>query len=106
MGRAVEFLAEEGARFIPLYRFDLGTGAWTHREERDDDAERFGLAAAWGRPPAVAPAPVDRAAEYRSNLEAAGAIAAGLPDPPAAWRTLPDIPEDLVYFRVSETEQR
>lgn len=104
--RAVEFLAEEGARFIPRYRFDLGTGAWTHRAERDDDAERFGLAAAWGRPPAVAPAPVDRAAEYRSNLEAARAIAAGLPDPPAAWRTLPDIPEDLVYFRVSESEQR
>jgi hypothetical protein len=30
---AVEFLADEGYRFLPLYRFDPATGAWFHRRE-------------------------------------------------------------------------
>jgi hypothetical protein len=35
---AVEFVARRGHRFLPSYRFDLGTGAWSHRafEERHE----------------------------------------------------------------------
>jgi selenocysteine lyase/cysteine desulfurase len=30
--RAVLFVAEHGKRFLPLYRFDMHTGAWRHRD--------------------------------------------------------------------------
>jgi len=30
---AVEFVAEHGFHFLPLYRFDLHTGAWTHKAD-------------------------------------------------------------------------
>jgi len=32
---AVEFIAEHGHRFLPLYSFDPGTGMWSHREFRE-----------------------------------------------------------------------
>ena len=32
---AVEFVAEQGHRFLPLYAFDPGTGMWSHREYRE-----------------------------------------------------------------------
>jgi selenocysteine lyase/cysteine desulfurase len=31
---AVEFIGEHGCRFIPLYRFELDTGTWTHAKAR------------------------------------------------------------------------
>ncbi len=33
IARAVEFLAEHGGRFLPLYRFDPRTGSWSHLDE-------------------------------------------------------------------------
>jgi hypothetical protein len=30
---AVEFVAEQGYRFLPLYDFDLHSGAWSHKED-------------------------------------------------------------------------
>jgi hypothetical protein len=42
--RAVLFVAEYGRRFLPLYRFDMHTGAWRHR-----DAPAAGAHAALGR---------------------------------------------------------
>ena len=42
---AVEFVAEYGYRFLPLYRFDLHTGAWTHQVDCDC-LEGFSLEAA------------------------------------------------------------
>ena len=35
--RAVEFVADYGARFLPLYAFEVETGAWTLREDRAPD---------------------------------------------------------------------
>jgi selenocysteine lyase/cysteine desulfurase len=35
---AVEFVAEQGHRFLRLYAFDDATGAWSHREFRGTDA--------------------------------------------------------------------
>jgi selenocysteine lyase/cysteine desulfurase len=32
---AVEFVAAQGHRFLPLYAFDPGTGMWSHREYRE-----------------------------------------------------------------------
>jgi selenocysteine lyase/cysteine desulfurase len=42
---AAEFVAEQGHRFLPLYRFDPATGMWAHREYRETH-ERFSLDAA------------------------------------------------------------
>ena len=42
---AVEFIAEHGHRFLQLYAFDPETGAWSHREYREQHAP-FSLEAA------------------------------------------------------------
>ncbi len=42
---AVEFVAAQGHRFLPLYSFDPGTGMWSHREYRETHAA-FSLDAA------------------------------------------------------------
>jgi hypothetical protein len=42
---SVEFVAEHGHRFLRLYAFDAGTGAWSHREYRETHAA-FSLEAA------------------------------------------------------------
>jgi len=42
---AVEFIAEHGHRFLQLYAFDPETGAWSHREYREQHAP-FSLDAA------------------------------------------------------------
>jgi selenocysteine lyase/cysteine desulfurase len=42
---AVEFVAAQGHRFLPLYGFDPGTGMWNHREFRETHAA-FSLDAA------------------------------------------------------------
>jgi selenocysteine lyase/cysteine desulfurase len=42
---AVEFVAAQGHRFLPLYGFDPGTGMWSHREFRETHAA-FSLDAA------------------------------------------------------------
>jgi len=44
---AVEFVAAQGHRFLPLYAFDPGTGMWSHREYRETHAA-FSLDAALG----------------------------------------------------------
>jgi len=79
---AVEFVAGQGHRFLPLYDFDLATGAWTHRDfvERHapfsietaldaDDCERTARPAA------------ERAALYAAYLAEARALAASLGEP-------------------------
>jgi selenocysteine lyase/cysteine desulfurase len=44
---AVEFVADQGHRFLPLYAFDPGTGMWSHREFKETHAA-FSLDAALG----------------------------------------------------------
>ncbi|MEZ4655671.1 MAG: aminotransferase class V-fold PLP-dependent enzyme [Candidatus Eisenbacteria bacterium] len=75
---AVEFVAEHGERFVPLYRFDLHTGAWTHGSDAGP-TEEFSLrkALAHGTPPRVADA-MERSARYRRCLEEAHELAESL----------------------------
>ena len=40
--RAVRFIADHGVAFLPLYRFDIHTGAWQHREHSSAPVS-FGL---------------------------------------------------------------
>ncbi len=103
---AVEFLAGHGPDFIPLYHFDLRSGAWTHREDRSEPP-RFGLDLAL-EPPAEPRPPLARAereAAYRSYLDQAHAWVQRLAGAaPAAYRPLPEAQEALAFFRVVEYE--
>ncbi len=101
--RAVEFLAGHGERFIPLYRFDLATGSWSHRDEPPAAEPAFGLECAL-KPRRSGHGPLedaDRRARYESYLAEAARLARELgPPSPKAFRELPDGMEDLSFFRV------
>ena len=83
---AVEFLAAHGHLFLPLYRFDLQSGAWTHERSAPLN-EKLSLAdavAACGCKPTSRPA-AERRKLYEEYLRAAGEQAdrlgqAGPPD--------------------------
>ncbi len=115
---AVEFLADHGEAFVPLYRLGWRDGVWHHLggEPVDPvpltfDAEAL-MAAAAGRPPwPGCEAPLDEAgaaAERRRYLGEARALAAALTD---RWKAAPprwNVPtgdafvDGLVWFRYVE----
>ena len=77
---AVDFVARHGRDFLPLYRFDLGTGAWTHTG-KPVGYEGFSLEDAFqaGEEPLCRPLPVSiRERLYRSYLEEAESLARDL----------------------------
>jgi hypothetical protein len=75
---AVAFLAREGERFVPLYRFDLDSGVWVHREA-GEAMPPLSLADALAARTEPAPlSPEQRAAYYADTLAEAEAWAARL----------------------------
>jgi hypothetical protein len=96
---AVEFAAREGHRFLPLYRFDIRTGAWSHREPTKAD-ERLSLQAALSstevtrteRPAA------ERRSLYASYLDEARRAASNLPADAGDLHSLGDEAGELQYF--------
>ena len=78
---SVEFVAEQGYRFLPQYRFDLRTGAWLHKEDCVA-LERFSLEAALqcSAPASQSLSLEVRQARYAAALREAHAMAAALPD--------------------------
>jgi selenocysteine lyase/cysteine desulfurase len=82
---AVEFVADQGYRFLPLYDFDPATGAWSHREYRERHAA-FALEAALeaaGCEETAMPAST-RATLYTGCLDDARAWAERLGEPQGA----------------------
>jgi hypothetical protein len=79
---AVDFLAEQGYRFLPLYEFDVGTGEWRHREYRESPAP-FSLEAALEAKGCDKTAlPAERRAElFRGYLDEARALAGRVEEP-------------------------
>ena len=78
---AVDFLASEGYRFLTLYRFDLATGTWVHRDAVAD-LPKFSLETALQTEPAeptTLPLPL-REQLYRHYLAEARRIASALRD--------------------------
>ncbi|MEJ8568699.1 aminotransferase class V-fold PLP-dependent enzyme [Elongatibacter sediminis] len=76
---AIEFVAERGHLFLPLYHFDLATGAWTHKEG-EVVLEPFSLDAALdccGPTPTSLDA-AERAMRYADYMLEAQRIAASL----------------------------
>lgn len=90
---AIEFVAEHGERFVPLYSFDWQTGAWSHPADRQQPVpDLFALP----RVPAADPATRDR--DYAAYLERARELVGSL-EPLEVTRPLPrEVPADLVYF--------
>lgn len=76
---AVEFVADYGYRFLPLYRFDSATGLWTHREQHGPGAD-FSLDQALETATEMEAglSVSERRAHYAANLAAAHRYAAGL----------------------------
>jgi len=103
--RAILFLADEGARFLPLYRFDERTGGWVHRDERETDTA-FSIDAARATVPVrcTVRSEEERRAAYGDYLESARQLAAQLAaagDPDAS--TLEGEMGELQYFRLPGT---
>ncbi|MFN3597066.1 MAG: aminotransferase class V-fold PLP-dependent enzyme [Rubricoccaceae bacterium] len=102
VAEAVAFVARRGACFLPLYAFDVASGAWTHREAVPP-RRAFSLAAALGAPPPAPPAPQPpeaRRARYASALAEAERLAETLGEP-ATLRRLADEDVPDVFFAVA-----
>jgi selenocysteine lyase/cysteine desulfurase len=97
---AVLFLAEYAHRFLSLYEFDLGNGAWIHREEKAT-GKAFSLQAALcsaaSGPTALNPD--DRNRRYQEYLRFARELAERLQDD-AGEMKLQGEAGDLQYFRL------
>ena len=80
---AVDFLAHHAYKFVPLYRFDLKSGAWTHREATVPEPA-FSLGAALRAEPTgpTARPDAERRARYAEALAEAEAWAERLGEPP------------------------
>ena len=90
---AVEFIADYGYRFLPLYTFDSHTGIWQHNEFQKP-AVSFSVSGATRKSPMLkAPAALsdnERSNLYLSYLEAALDMADKLGEPPADMPLFPD----------------
>ena len=112
--RAVEFVADRGDAFVPLYRLDWRDGVWRHREAEVADPSPTRLTAeALLSDPAPAPAvpsPDEREAERARYLAEATHLADALAErwrrePPAWNRPTGNAEVDqLAWFRYVETE--
>ena len=93
---AVRFVADHGARFMPLYAFDVRSGTWQHR-----DAERatpaFGLDTPTGIRVGRPLSEAERAARYAAVLAEAHELAASMEAPETAPPTTAEY-ADLVFF--------
>jgi Aminotransferase class-V len=79
---AIEFVAEQGHRFLSLYDFDLATGAWAHREYVEHHAPfSIETALAAGGCERTALPQAERAALYVAYLAEARSLAAALGEP-------------------------
>ncbi len=97
---AVEFVAEKGSAFLPLYDFHMATGAWKHKQDCVD-LEPFSLDAALEccGPANTALEPGQRQQQYSAYLDEAADLAAQLVQNsrPEELTLDPEL-EDLKFF--------
>lgn len=99
---AVEFIANHGSCFVPLYNFDVVSGCWTHKEfgmELPDFSLADALCAP--RPSLSARPPAERRAIYAQVLSEAQAIADSLPHSVCNARLEGELGE-LQFFALAE----
>ncbi|KAA3607238.1 MAG: aminotransferase class V-fold PLP-dependent enzyme [Planctomycetota bacterium] len=101
---AVDFLAREGHRFLPLYAFDLKEATWTHKQD-PGLAEAFSLQAALQNPlqEGGALSTEMRRRLYRSYLQEAESLASTLASQgERPLRRLPGELGELQFFSLSD----
>ncbi|WP_052761066.1 aminotransferase class V-fold PLP-dependent enzyme [Sedimenticola thiotaurini] len=99
---AVEFAAEYGYRFLPLYRFDSATGLWHHAGQvRSTVRLSLDEALANSSPSGEQLSPRQRQQHYSANLAAAHRYAAGLEDVGGDEITLKGDQGALQFFLVT-----
>lgn len=100
---AVDFVARRGRRFLPLYRFDLESGAWAHGRDPMAYAD-LSLEDAFrgGEEPPCRPLPASvRRRLYRAYLGEAEALAAELSrSAPKPGGALPEGMAELQFFEL------
>ena len=99
---AVEFIAEHGHRFLPLYAFDPGTGMWSHREFRETH-DAFSIDAtleARGCDTTALPL-AERTRIYAECLAEARECAARLGEPASPTKVAVEQFGELQFFNVS-----
>lgn len=93
---AIEFIAEHGAKFVPLYDLDWHTGAWHHASDKPHPSLFSPLEAREALAPNEGPAPFER------YLQEALALASSLPEPherPIPPDVSKQVSDELVFFR-------
>ena len=101
---AIDFVAAHGHRFLPLYNFDMHTGAWLHKSD-SVELEGFSLDAALRCEGARARAlsEGERRHLYRAYLDEAARLADQLADATSLrWHRVADELEELKFFSVPE----
>ena len=100
--KAIEFIAEKGYLFLPLYSFDVRTGTWTHLEEKEGDLPDYGLQHALSST-AIYKAinnECERQVDYEAYLKEADDIAESLKEKEHKYLTFEDETEELRFFEV------
>jgi hypothetical protein len=88
LGDAVDLVARTGHRLLPHYRFDVRTGAWSHRSARPAEPSLADLSL--GRTEGAATPEALPESVLDQHLEEARAILAALPEPQPGPRETPD----------------
>ncbi|HEY6598020.1 MAG TPA: aminotransferase class V-fold PLP-dependent enzyme [Pseudomonadales bacterium] len=101
---AVAFVAEYGARFVALYRFELASGTWTHAQSRAEyEHLAFATALRADRVEPTARTAEQRALQYRRFLDDAQRLADTLePDTHHNAATLDGELGELQFFALNE----
>lgn len=101
---AVLFIAEHGANFLPLYRFDLRSGAWQHVDENMDEnpVARYGVDEAMRERDITLESSrtCDRQREYDQYLNHARALAEKLANADVTYVSLTADIEPLKFFEI------
>jgi selenocysteine lyase/cysteine desulfurase len=96
---AVRFVATFGHRFLQLYDFDIGTGAWSHKQDYTRfDTLSIEAAMAAKRPRRTAVPAGRRTRLYRSYLTEAHRHAQALADTSDSDRLIEGMESDLQFF--------
>ncbi len=99
---AVDLIAREGCRFLPLYEFDPRSGAWSHREF-SEEPQSFSLehALVMDNPESGSLSEEERGRLYAGYLSEATALAESLPVPgDGSTKEGDDLFGDLRFFSV------
>lgn len=100
--KAIEFVAEKGYLFLPLYSFDIHSGTWSHVDDKENFRPEFGLGHALASTAAYQAInnECERQVDYEDYLKIASDLAESLKDQPHKYLTFTDETEELRFFEV------